>query len=172
MIDKTYFHGSTTKNLTKLTKKITKINDSPDPAFGSAIYLTEDSRVADVYTKGSGSTYEVVLHGNFNLTISMNQSFKSQTVEAKEAILKLKKHFGFKGGLDFSSVSHIIHPLGMNQTPFNDFLLENSIWLLYGSLDPSVCSGLGDKGVQYAVLDESKIKLIKETSRPEIMGWS
>ncbi|UUA75216.1 hypothetical protein [Cellvibrio sp. QJXJ] len=158
-----YYHGSEGATYPSL-----RINWSIDNPFGPAIYLTREPIVANCY---GGAIYVVEFIRNSNFTINLNGSFRSQTVEAREAILRIGKELGF----NFDSAGKVqarglIHPFECNTAEVNRLLADQGIWMVYGTLSGMECSGLRDRGIQYAVIDESAIKIKQVTNYYDLVS--
>lgn len=155
-----YYHGSRISGLFQL-----KINNTRDNPFGPAVYLTKDPNVAKCYCIGGSPIYEVNISGDPLLTIDLDKDFDSQSGKAKKAILKSLKLDKQNVNICSSiNVRDLIHPKDCSRSSINRTLSENGIWLLYGHLLPMEKSGQMDRGVQFAVIDESSIKVLKETN--------
>lgn len=166
MINCIYYHGSRKSKLSQL--KINRVDDNP---FGPAVYLTKDPMVANCYCREGGAIYEVNISGNTLLTIDLDKSFIDQSDEAKEAILRSLKSLNQSVDIcPSTNARDFIHPDGYSRLDINDALFKNGIWLLYGHLSGMELSGLMDRGVQFAVIDESSLKVSKETSYYEIFA--
>lgn len=166
MINCIYYHGSRKSKISQL--KVNRVHDNP---FGPAIYLTKDPMVADCYYREGGAIYEVNIFGNTQLTIDLDKSFIDQSTEAKEAIIRTLKTLNLSvGNCPSINARDFIHPYGCSKSDINDALSQNGIWLLYGHLSGMEVSGLMDRGVQLAVIDESALKVSKETSYSEIVN--
>lgn len=164
MISCIYYHGSRKSKILQL-----KINRAHNNPFGPAIYLTKDPTVANCYYREGGSIYEVNIFGNTQFTIDLDKSFIDQSAEAKEAIIRTLKALNlYVDSCPSTNARDFIHPYGCLKSDINDVLSENGIWLLYGHLSGMEVSGLMDRGVQFAVIDESAVKVSKETSYSEI----
>lgn len=165
MIIDTYYHGSERSNITRL-----KIDRQKSNPFGPAVYLTKDPLVADCYCRHGGAIYEVKLSGNMQFTINLDKSYSEQTIEAKEAILKSLKFLSQNTDSCHSiNARDFIHPYGCSLFDVNDALVKNDIWLLYGHLSGMEISGLMDRGIQFAVMNESSLKITRETNYLEIL---
>ncbi len=154
---RTFYHGSTDATYSSLN-----INWSIDNPFGAGIYLTCEPIVASCYGR---AIYEVEGLRSSNFTINLDGSFRSQTIEAREAILKTVKALG----LDFAragdvKVRGLIHPFECNTADVNRFLAAHGIWMVYGTLSGMEASGLMDRGIQYVVIDESAIRIKQVTN--------
>lgn len=165
MINCTYYHGSRKSKISQL-----KINRADDNPFGPAVYLTKDPMVADCYHREGGAIYEVNILGNTQFTIDLDKSFIDQSAEAIYAILRSLKSLNQSVDIcPSTNARDFIHPYGCSKSDINDALSQNGIWLLYGHLSGMEVSGLMDRGVQFAVIDESALKVSKETSYSEIV---
>lgn len=153
----TFYHGSKDGTYSSLN-----INWSIDNPFGAGIYLTREPIVASCY---GSSIYEVEGLRSSNFTINLNGSFRSQTVEAREAILKTVKALGlnFARACDVK-VRGLIHPFECNTVDVNRLLAAQGIWMVYGTLSGMEVSGLKDRGIQYVVIDESAIRIKQVTN--------
>jgi len=69
----------------------------------------------------------------------------------------------------FASTRNFIYPYGCSKANVNRALSKSGIWLLYGHLSAMEESGLMDRGVQYAVINESALRISRETSYVEII---
>lgn len=144
-----YYHGSKINNLNKLDISYSS-NDLP---FGPAVYLTKEKIVANCYSRSDGSIYCVSLTGNLKYTINLNKNFEDQTTEVKSILNKLFPHVNTNDDL-----RELIHPFAADLKDMNNLLKTNQIWMIYGGLG-SGASGLMDRGIQYAVLNDSYITI-------------
>ena len=159
MINDTYYHGSRKSGITRLM--VNKAHGNP---FGPAVYLTKDPMVADCYFRDGGAIYEVKLSGNVQFTVNLDIALGGQTTETKEAIFRVLKSLDLPfDKITSKTARDLIHPYGCNKTEVNDALMLNGIWMLYGHLSGIEVSGLMDRGVQFAVIDEPALRIIKET---------
>lgn len=161
----TYYHGSKDATYASLS-----INWSKDNPFGAGIYLTREPIVANCY---GGAIYEVESIRSSNFTINLNGTFRSQTVEAREAILKTVKVLG----LDFdragdAKVRGLIHPFECNTADVNRSLAAQGIWMVYGTLSGMEVSGLQDRGIQFVVIDEASINIRRVTTYYDLVKSS
>jgi hypothetical protein len=147
-----FYHGSRKCGLTELIVQYSNF----DAPFGPAIYLTKDKNVADCYAQ-NGSIYLVKICGNLDYSINLDASFSEQTVQAREAINVVKKHFYSSLRFETIHVRKIVHFDHAMRAEVNSYLKHLGVWMLYGQLDGIEQSGLMDRGIQYAVIDESKI---------------
>lgn len=165
MINCIYYHGSRKPKISQL-----KVNRSHDNPFGPAVYLTKDPIVADCYHREGGAIYEVNILGDTQFTINLDESFIDQSAEAKKVIYRSLK--SLNQPIDISPSTNardFIHPYGSSISDINEALSQNGIWLLYGHLSGMEVSGLMDRGVQFAVIDESALKVSNETNYYEIV---
>lgn len=158
-LNETFFHGSPIDSLSTLN--INRQNDNP---FGHAVYLSKDIDVARCYTGSSnGRVYTVRLNGDPSLAINLDASFAHQHSSSKRAICRTLRHFSIHlNPLSNEDMRGVIHSPYLSHTDknvINNHLCQHGIWLLYGRLDPMEMSGRMDKGIQYAVIDESFITL-------------
>ena len=166
MINDIYYHGSKTVGITKL--KINRVVDNP---FGPAVYLTKDPVVADCYVRSSGVIYEVRIKGNMQFVINLDKSFRKQTTEAKEVITKTIKSLNMSFyDVTSYSIRELLHQNDCSKTEVNNNLARFGIWLLYGRLSAMEESGLMDRGVQYAVIEESALNIVNETDYYSIVA--
>lgn len=161
-----YYHGSTVPCIRKL-----KIDWDINSPFGPAIYLTREPIVADCYYRPGGAIYVVALCGNPNFTLNLDASFQSQTVEAREAVLKSIKELGFSVAVkENSRIRDLIHPVSSDRPLVNRTLAKHGIWMIYGHLSAYEYSGLQDRGIQYAVIEEASANILIETMYDEIVA--
>lgn len=154
-IPRNLLHGSSIQTIDRLSPTY-GLERSP---FGPALYLTEDPQVAGCYVKRSGAIYEVNISGNEELTIDMNSAWEELSVAARLSITRLfkvanvplPKHRESRAMLD------AVTPI-MSKRERNNFLASEGIWMLHGYIYAMEHSGLCDRGVQYALIDDSAIK--------------
>lgn len=165
LIETALYHGSTVSDISQL-----KINWSINHPLGPAIYLTTDPNVADCYYRPGGAIYKISVRGNERLTINLDASFRSQYTEAKMIIIKTMHDLGLPVALNATAPSKdYIHQNYLTRPQINRALAKNGIWMIYGTLCSSIASGLQDRGVQYAVIDESTVKIERQTIFSEII---
>lgn len=159
-----YYHGSRTSGMSSF-----KIEWTSNNPLGPGIYLSRDPVVADCYASTGGSIYEVKLSGNPNFTINLDASYRSQYVEAKEVIVKCLRAYDIRTPVKNNlSVRNLIHPHSHDRKEINRFLMNNGVWMIFGTLTSMESSGLQDRGVQYVVIDESRAVIKYETAFLEI----
>jgi hypothetical protein len=149
-------HGSSKATIARLSSSF----GSEGRPFGPALYLTEDREVARCYVGPQGAIYEVSLQGNDAYTIALNEAWSAQTIQAREAMLKLLRHAAVaRSPDDFDDARSLIESADaeLGRAARNAFLRDQGIWMIFGHIHPMEHSGLCDRGVQYALIDDASI---------------
>lgn len=167
------FHGSRVKNIQQLKASAY----SHDSAHRIAVYLTESLDVASCY---GNEIYTVELLGDPTLSLDttkvLSHKKKSQVLEA---MLSIDPDISIDSLNRQSSADeifdevrgHLRVELGLYDTSLiNGALLECGIWMIYGYMHPMAVSGLMDRGIQYALLDPSKSRIVSVSDYESI--WS
>lgn len=164
-LETTFYHGATVSDISQL-----KINWGINNPLGPAIYLTTDLNVADCYYRPGGAIYKLNVRGNERLTVNLDASFQSQHAEAKMIIIKTLRELNIPISITTAlSAGDLIHQNYLDRPQVNKNLAKNGIWMIYGTLCGSVASGRQDRGIQYAVIDESTVKIIRATTYEVLM---
>lgn len=152
-----FFHGSTHTGLYVLDP----IKSDRNNPFGPAVYLTKDLDVAECYSRGIGAIYEVAALGDLESAVNLDLPFADQLLPAKQA---LSKYFSrqLRGVAEQSPapIRYVVHPPDADKAEINGALAESGVWMIYGHLAGNEVSGKMDRGVQYAVLDQSKLEIV------------
>lgn len=153
-LPKCLLHGSDSATIERLSSGF-GVESRP---FGPALYLTEDPDVARCYVGRQGAIYQVFLEGNDAYTISLNEGWKAQTVQAREAMLKLLHRA--RSPNDFEDARTLIESADaeLGRAGRNAFLRDHGVWMMFGYIDPIEHSGLCDRGIQYALIDDAAIR--------------
>lgn len=156
-IPRELFHGSPHAGLTALTP----LHASSICCFGPAVYLTDDLAVAGCYTRRSGSVYTVHLHGEPDCALDLNRPCGGQGQRLLGKVAWACRHV--RQPFDPSIVARdIIHPPACDMAAVNQALKIAGVWMIFGRLDLYEVSGLMDRGIQYAVVDEDRITVVHE----------
>lgn len=153
---KIMYHGTSIGNINSLD-----INHCSDCSpFGRAIYLTEDPAVADCYVRKSGCLFQVAIDGDWNRVLDFDNTFDQQTTQVQDVLRKLAT-MRVQGRQANESVRGLVHPHALSREPINDFLRSKGIWLIRGRLSAMEVSGLMDRGIQYAVLCNENVSILR-----------
>lgn len=156
MLNDIYYHGSKHLDLQYLDIAFA----SERNPFGPAIYLTKDEAVADCYSRNSGAIYRVRINGDNDCVINLDEKVRSQPKKAIAAIQQLSKRQDKKIDILDQNARDVIHPDYERRAMANVFLKDQGIWMLYGHLGGMELSGLMDRGVQYAVINNAHISIV------------
>jgi hypothetical protein len=166
VFDGNYYHGSIQTTLERLDIAFSR---EPNP-FGPAIYLTKDKAVAACYIGTHGRIYCVSVVGDPDYTINLDEAVENQTDKAIDAIRRLSKLRYKSTDILGQNAGTIIHPVPKDTRFANSFLRNRGIWMLYGHLDVYLDSGLRDRGVQYAVLDNLNVTITRALHSHQLYG--
>jgi len=155
-----FFHGSKNLSLAQLDWRFSY----PRRPFGPAIYLTQDKLVATMYANGVGTIYCVRLNGPLDHTVNLDLSVGEQSVVARDAIARLCRiQYRDTDIQDLRSRDAIYRDPDKGAMA-NTFLRNRGIWMVYGCLHPLDHSGVLDRGIQYAVLENECANIVKQLS--------
>lgn len=163
-IPRILFHGSSNATI----KCLSAYKGSDRCPFGPALYLTADRMVAACYVGGTGAIYEVEISGNEHLTIALNLGLQNQTDKAKSAIqclLEAANNPRLSETWDARSIIEAAD-FSLGRQGRNALLREKGIWLLHGELSGMEQSGMCDRGIQYAVINDAAIVDCKPLNPP------
>ena len=165
-LDDIYYHGSKHNSLQSLDISFS----SERNPFGPAVYLTKDKLVAGSYTGRDGVIYCVKISGNSDLTINLDEPVEKQSEKAIDAIKRLSKIHYRETNIFHQNSRDVIHPNNERRAMANSFLRNRGIWMIYGHLSGMELSGLMDRGVQYAVINNAHTTIEKTLSESEKYG--
>lgn len=159
LIRPTYFHGSNHNDLTELDP----IHSDHGQPFGQAIYLSELESTAKHYARFQGTIYRVKIKGNTALTINLDGTFPQQTVEAREALRAIATAVdsNFDPRTSMLTARDLLGGKYPDDRPLmTQRLLNEGIWMIYGTLGADEHSGALDDGIQYAVLHRDHLEIV------------